>query len=191
MKISEMSLPFKDNHGELTDAKEVHIAASCGYASELCSILNAHFAPKEHLKGICDKCVQPHDGSRIGRLCGIPGCGGKVVESIPFTEDAQPQPNRKETDAVAAKYYESGRKLEVQFWDSKQWTQGDWEGEGRFTPTFDYSLPWRIKPTKRRVVVDIYQDINKSKLSARISGDEVAPGKWWKFVGTIEGEVEA
>ena len=147
-----------------------------------------------------EHCIQGSGGDVVPYLSA--GLVGEFIDILnahfaPKVEPkaVTPEPNRKETDAVAAKYYESGRKLEVQFWDSKQWTQGDWEGEGRFTPTFDYSLPWRIKPTKRRVVVDVFTLENSQPFIFSESGSDGAKSfrsdKACKFVGTIKGEVEA
>ena len=193
MKLQDYKPPFRlyGEHCIQGSGGDVVPYLSAGLVGEFIDILNAHFAPKEHLKGVCDKCVMPHHGSKIGMICYKPGCGGKVVESIPFTVDAQPQPNRKETDLVAAKYYESGRTLEVQFWDSKQWNTGGWKDGGEFNPSFDYSLPWRIKPTKRRVVVELHESPVGKLICCVVADGNVALPKDYRFLGAIEGEVEA
>lgn len=186
MSLKDYNRPFTHVNLEVF-CKAQNRVAKCNTtieAIELCSILNVHFAPKENPKGVCDKCVQPHDGSRIGRLCGIPGCGGKVVESIPFTVDAQPQPNREETDRVAAEYYKRGRVLEVQAFVVNAWTD-------QTKPGFSYDYAWRIKPTKRRVVVEVHESPAGKLICCVVADGNVALPKGYRFLGAIEGEVEA
>lgn len=165
---------------EAKDGLRIAICNTNNEAVELCSILNAHFAEKEHLKGVCDKCAMHHHGSKIGMICYKPGCGGTVVQSIPFTVDAQPQPNREETDAVAVKHYESGRKLEVQAFVVDAWAD-------QTEPAFSYGFAWRIKPTKRRVVVGIFKNLSGQLYSAMLGDGTLYPAA----LATAECEVEA
>lgn len=171
----------------------IAICSSHKEAEEICTILNAHFAKKEerNLKGICSKCAKPHCGSMIGGTCLKTGCGGAVVESIPFTVDAQPPtPNQAETDAVAVKYYESGRTLIIEGWSSQH---SQWIIE--CNPTFEYSRAWRIRPTKRKEIVEVYKgaDTGSRIYIGTDNRSDLRPFKAesaWKFCGTIEGEVE-
>lgn len=143
----------------------------------------------------CTMCGAPGMFSNLGEKC-VGGCHGLMV---PMKDDKDkpppPQPNREETDRTAAEYYKSGRKLEVQFWDSNRWSSGRWKGGDGFNPSFDYSLPWRIKPTKRRVVVDVFALEHSQGFIFSESGSDGAKSfrsdKECKLVGTIEGEVES
>lgn len=99
-----------------------------------------------------------------------------------------PTPNQKETDAVAVKYYESGRKLEVEYYNPgcNMWCSVD----DFASVNFDYRYAWRIKPTKRKVVVEIYTDTtSKGRIRSVCVGSE-DPSQFWTLLGTIEGEVE-
>ncbi len=170
MKISKMPLPFKVNNGMLTDASGYHIAASCELASELCDILNAHFAPKE--EALCIHGVRPD------HFC------AKCQMQQPI-----PQPNREETDRVAMEFIKSERTIQPQYWEDGQWHNAV-IGEG-VLPPFDYGLPWRIKPTKRRVVVEVYRDSTSADCLRSVCVGSEDASQFWTLVGTIEGEVEA
>lgn len=89
---------------------------------------------------------------------------------------------REETDRVAAEYYKSGRTLEVQ-----ANVQGTWSDQT--SPSFSYTFPWRIKTAK--LVVDVYRIPASEFPLLIIKGCQAVINPDWKFVGTLEGEVEA
>lgn len=204
MKLQDYKPPFRlyGEHCIQGSGGDVVPYLSAGLVGEFIDILNAHFTPKEEhligsdkeMTGMCGKCLTSHHKSYIGKKCVASSeCGGTVATMV-YAEQpkSEPhQPNRKETDAIAAKYYESGRKLEVQFWDSKQWNSGFGKSSEEFNPSFDYSLPWRIKPAKRRVVVEIHESPIGKLICCVVADGNVALPKDYRFLGTIEGEVEA
>lgn len=179
--------PFYRMYGIFSGSDVVCGAMVKFVAEEICSILNAHFAPKtveSDPGGICDKCLSIHSSAYIGRKCiSSKDCGGTVQDI------ATPQPNRKETDRVAMEFIKSERTIQPQYWEGGQWHNAV-IGEG-VLPPFDYGLPWRIKPTKRRVVVEVYKDsTSEGRLRSVCVGSEDA-SQFWTLVGTIECEVEA
>lgn len=96
------------------------------------------------------------------------------------SKDTPPTPNQKETDAVAVKYYESGRTLEVQAFVVDAWAD-------QTEPAFSYDFAWRIKPTKRRVVVGIFKNLSGQLYSAMLGDGTLYPAA----LATAECEVEA
>lgn len=101
-------------------------------------------------------------------------------------KDTPPTPNQAETDAVAMEFIKSGRKLPVQFFVNDKWE--DWTAH-TVMPSFRYDFPWRIKPAKRRVVVEVYKSPD-GNLSAIVRDNDYALPSQYKLLGIIEGEVE-
>jgi len=135
--------------------------------------------PKSEPGGICDKCLGLHRSAFVGQKCiSSKDCGGTVQDI------KTPQPNREETDAVAVKHYESGRKLEVQAFVVDAWAD-------QTEPAFSYDFAWRIKPTKRRVVVEVYRDSTSAGCLRSVCVGSEDASKFWTLVGTAECEVEA
>ena len=108
-------------------------------------------------------------------------------------KDTSPTPNQAETDRVAMEFIKSGRKLTVQYLvELVGWV--DYVIIGSDLPTFNKERAWRIKPQKRRVVVDLFL----GPISKNMIGYERESNPWkelnmagtHKRVGTIEGEVE-
>lgn len=149
---------------EAKNGLRIAICNTNNEAEELCSILNAHFAKKE----------EP-------------------------VKDTPPTPNQAETDIpsgkpcsagidrVASDFVLSGRELDVQFFADGRWV--DVKADGVKIPSFHYSRHWRIKPTKRRVVVEVYKSPN-GNLSAIVRDNDYALPSQYKLLGIIEGEVE-
>ena len=98
-----------------------------------------------------------------------------------------PTPNQAETDRVAMEFIKSGRKIIVQYWDASEWHDAS-GGDGSYCPSFNYFIPWRIKPQKRRVVVGIWKTQMGDVISRISDGNPYVAG--CKLLGTIEGEVE-
>lgn len=115
------------------------------------------------------------------------------------TPEHPPTPNQKETDIpsgkpcsagidrVASDFVLSGRELDVQFFADGRWV--DVKADGVKIPSFHYSHHWRIKPAKRRVVVEIWKTQMGDVVSRISNGNPYIAG--FKLLGTIEGEVEA
>ncbi len=135
------------------------------------SVLNSHG------KEVCT-CVGLLEAKNVTDALNLWGSGPS--EKVP-TPEHPPTPNQAETDAVAVKYYESGRTLEVQ-----AWVVGDWTDQPE--PNFSSRYPWRINPAKRRVVVEIYKTPSGG-MSSMLKDFETAPSIF-TLLGTIEGEVE-
>lgn len=182
-----MTLPFKAINGMVWDADGRLVACCNDNSIELCSILNAHFSEKRAEPdpgGICDKCLSIHGSAFIGQKCiSSKDCGGTVQDIH------TPQPNREETDAIAAMYFDSRRQLKVQYYAGGKWT--DFQPCDDNVLSFDYALPWRIKPQRRRVVVEIYRSLDGSIFSRVEDGNNVKFGPDVKLLGTLEGEVES
>lgn len=137
--------------------------------------------PKSEPGGICDKCLGLHRSAFVGQKCiSSKDCGGTVQDI------KTPQPNREETDKIAAKYYESGRKLDIQCWSlCAGGAKGYWK-DVEF-PSFSYDYVWRIKPSKRRVVVGIFKNLSGQLYSAMLGDGTLYPAA----LATAECEVEA
>lgn len=159
--------------------------SACGGIVIPVNLLNSHFAKKEELPvgGACCDCGKPYRSEDIGNCCHVARCPGmiKAITSCNPTKDTPPTPDQAETDRVAVEYYQSGRKLEVQ-----AWVVGDWTDQPE--PNFSSRYPWRIKPSKRRVVVEIWKTQMGDVVSRISDGNPYIAG--FKLLGTIEGEEE-